>query len=135
VGLLLTAVRLRSGERGFVLFSGLKGALPILLGAFVILAGVPDAQRIYSVIFVAMAFSVVVQGSLVSTVAGKLGVPMRTGGSRAVGVGPAAEAPTRRRAPLHHCSMFGRRRLHHLQPADRLGARVGNTPFGVLGSR
>jgi potassium/hydrogen antiporter len=78
VGLLLLAVRLAWGERLFVLWAGLKGAVPILLGTFLLTAGVPDASRLYAVIFVVVAFSVLVQGGLVPTVAARLGVPMRT---------------------------------------------------------
>jgi cell volume regulation protein A len=78
VGLLLAPVRLAWGERLFVLWAGLKGAVPILLGTFLLTAGVPDAPRLYAVIFVVVAFSVLVQGSLVPTVARRLGVPMRS---------------------------------------------------------
>jgi potassium/hydrogen antiporter len=78
VGLLLLAVRLAWGERLFVLWAGLKGAVPILLGTFLLTAEVPDASRLYAVIFVVVAFSVLVQGGLVPAVAARLGVPMRT---------------------------------------------------------
>jgi cell volume regulation protein A len=78
VGLLLLPVRLAWGERLFVLWAGLKGAVPILLGTFLLTAGVPDASRLYAVIVVVVAFSVIVQGGLVPTVATRLGVPMRT---------------------------------------------------------
>jgi potassium/hydrogen antiporter len=78
VGLLLLPVRLTWGERLFVLWAGLKGAVPILLGTFLLTAGVPDASRLYAVIVVVVAFSVIVQGGLVPTVAARLGVPMRT---------------------------------------------------------
>lgn len=77
VGALVLPLRLRHGEKAFVLWSGLKGAVPILLGTFVVAAGVRDATRIYDVIFVVVAFSVLVQGSLVPTVARRCGVPMR----------------------------------------------------------
>jgi potassium/hydrogen antiporter len=77
VGLLLWPVRLARGERLFVLWSGLKGAVPILLGTFVITAQEPEARRVYNVVFVVVAFSVIVQGGLVPAVAGWLGVPMR----------------------------------------------------------
>ena len=46
VGLLLLPVRLRLGERLFIMWGGLKGAVPILLAAFALLAGVDEAQRI-----------------------------------------------------------------------------------------
>jgi cell volume regulation protein A len=77
VGLLLIPVRLSRPERLFVLWSGLKGAVPILLGTFVLSAGVADGGRIYGVIFVAVAFSVIVQGGLVPWVATRLRLPMR----------------------------------------------------------
>lgn len=77
VGLLMIPVRLRPGERAFVLWAGLKGAVPILLATFVVAANVPDSTRVYNIVFVVVAFSVVVQGGLVPVVAGRLGVPMR----------------------------------------------------------
>jgi cell volume regulation protein A len=77
VGVLLLPVRLAWGERLFVLWAGLKGAVPILLGTFLLTATVPDAARLYAVIFVVVAFSVIVQGSLVPAVAARLDVPMR----------------------------------------------------------
>jgi cell volume regulation protein A len=77
VGLCLLPARLGSGERAFVLFAGLKGAVPILLGSFLLAAGVPGARRLYGIIAVAVVFSVVVQGSLVPAVARLLRVPMR----------------------------------------------------------
>src|SRR6266542_3748678 len=49
---LLLPVRLRLGERIFVLWAGLKGAVPILLGTFVLAAQVPAALRIYQIVVV-----------------------------------------------------------------------------------
>ena len=76
-GLLLLPVRLRFGERLFVMWGGLKGAVPILLATFALLAGVDDAERIYNIVFVVVAFSVIVQGSSLAFVAARLHVPMR----------------------------------------------------------
>jgi cell volume regulation protein A len=59
------------------MWGGLKGAVPILLATFVLLAGVDEAERIYDVVFVVVAFSVIVQGSSIPWVARRLGVPMR----------------------------------------------------------
>jgi cell volume regulation protein A len=70
-------VRLNGGERLFLLWGGLKGAVPILLAAFAVLANVHDAKLIYSLVFVAVAFSVLVQGTTVPFAAGRLGIPMR----------------------------------------------------------
>jgi potassium/hydrogen antiporter len=77
VGLCLLPTRLERGERAFVLFAGLKGAVPILLGLLILTAGVPDAERLYGIVVIVVIFSVAVQGSLVPTVARRLGVPMQ----------------------------------------------------------
>jgi cell volume regulation protein A len=77
VGLLLVPVRLRRGERAFVLWAGLKGAVPILLGTFVLAEGVSDAGRIYGIVFVVVLVSVVVQGGLVPAAARACRVTMR----------------------------------------------------------
>jgi potassium/hydrogen antiporter len=75
--LLLLPARLRLGERVFILWSGLKGAVPILLATLVLLAQVEDAGRIYNIVFVVVALSVLVQGSSIPFAAARLGVPMR----------------------------------------------------------
>ena len=77
VGLVLLPVRLTRGERVFVLWAGLKGAVPILLGTFVLASDVENPVELYDVIFVVVLFSVVVQGGLVPWVADRCGVPMR----------------------------------------------------------
>jgi cell volume regulation protein A len=77
VGLLLLPARLRWGEKLFIVWGGLKGAVPILLAAFAIIANVPDALSIYNIVFVVVTFSVLVQGSTIPLVARRLGVPMR----------------------------------------------------------
>jgi cell volume regulation protein A len=76
VGPLLTAMGLTWGERGFIVWSGLKGAVPILLASLAVVGGTDYAAEIYGIVFVVVLFSVVVQGSLVPTVATRLGVPM-----------------------------------------------------------
>ena len=78
VGALLWPVRLRPSERLFVLWAGLKGAVPILLGAFIVGAGTKDAPVIYEIIFVVVAFSVIVQGGTVPGLARRLKIPLRT---------------------------------------------------------
>jgi potassium/hydrogen antiporter len=76
VGPLLAPVALRRGEKAFVLWAGLKGAVPILLGTFAFAANVDGANLIYHVIFVVVLLSVLVQGGLVPWVARRCGVPM-----------------------------------------------------------
>jgi cell volume regulation protein A len=54
---------MRPGERLFVMWGGLKGAVPILLATLALLSGVDGATRLYGIVFVVVAFSVVVQGT------------------------------------------------------------------------
>ncbi len=69
VGALLTLVRLHHGERLFVIWGGLKGAVPILLAAFAVTHHVRDAAHIYELVFVVVLTSVVVQGTTVPAAA------------------------------------------------------------------
>ncbi|WP_327138823.1 cation:proton antiporter domain-containing protein [Nocardia sp. NBC_01327] len=87
MGALLWRVDLTAGERWFVLWTGLKGAVPILLGTFIIDAGVSGAHRTYEIIFVVVAFSVIVQGAAVPFLARRLGVPVREVNPRPWGLG------------------------------------------------
>jgi cell volume regulation protein A len=77
-GLCLLPARLRPNELTFVLFAGLKGAVPILLGEFLRAAQVPEAERLYGIVVVVVTFSVLVQGSLVHPVVRMLRLPNRT---------------------------------------------------------
>ena len=77
VGVLLLPARLTWGERAFVAWGGLKGAVPILLAALALLAEVDEATRIYQIVFVVVTASVVVQGTLLPAAARRFGVPMR----------------------------------------------------------
>jgi cell volume regulation protein A len=86
VGLLLLPAHLQARERLFVMWGGLKGAVPILLAAFALADGVPDARTIYELVFVVVLASVAVQGGTLPLVAGRLGIGMRR-------VGPATVAP------------------------------------------
>jgi len=74
---LLLPVRLRWGERLFVVWGGLKGAVPILLGSLVVIAGVDGAERLYGLVFIVVLFSVVIQGATVPRAATRLRIPFR----------------------------------------------------------
>ncbi len=78
VRLCLIPARLRRNENVFVLFAGLKGAVPILLGELLRAAHVPGAERLYGIVVTVVILSVLVQGSLVPVVAGRLHLPVRT---------------------------------------------------------
>ena len=74
---LLAPAHLRRGERLFVTWGGLKGAVPILLAAFALAQHVHDAQRIYETVFVVVLASVVVQGGTIPLAARWFGVEMQ----------------------------------------------------------
>ncbi|HVX44541.1 MAG TPA: cation:proton antiporter [Mycobacteriales bacterium] len=77
IGLCLVRAGLDRNERAFILFAGLKGAVPILLGSFLLSEHVDNGERLYGIVVVVVAFSVIVQGGLVPAVAGALRLPMR----------------------------------------------------------
>jgi cell volume regulation protein A len=78
VGALLLPVSLRRNERLFVVWAGLKGAVPILLGAFIVQSDLPGSVRLYDIIYFVVAFSVIVQGGTVPGLARRLKIPLRT---------------------------------------------------------
>jgi cell volume regulation protein A len=78
VGLVSLPIGLSRAERAFFLWTGLKGAVPILLGTMIASSGSAGSARAYEIIFVIVAFSVTVQGGLVPALAHRLGIPLRT---------------------------------------------------------
>jgi potassium/hydrogen antiporter len=138
---LLWPARLRLGERAFVVWGGLKGAVPILLGSFALLEHVDQADRIYGIVFVVVAFSVLVQGTSVPFVAPLLRVPMRLSEPRGVQrfvvrEGSRAAGQALRDLPLGHRTwiqevirdgvpLAARGRLV-LQPGDEVAAVVSD---------
>jgi cell volume regulation protein A len=73
----LARADLARNEKAFIAWSGLKGAVPVLLAAFGLLGHVEDGARIYGIVFVVVLASVVGQGTFVPLVAQRLGIPMR----------------------------------------------------------
>ena len=65
------------GERAFIAWCGLKGAVPILLAAFAVLQGVEDATTVFYIVFVVVLLSVVGQGTPVPWITRRLGIPTR----------------------------------------------------------
>jgi cell volume regulation protein A len=96
VALTLARARLRRTERVFIAWSGLKGAVPILLAAFAVLGGVAGAESVYGIVFVVVLLSVVCQGTLVPFIARSLRIPMHERPLRpwwiSVGLGQEPEA-------------------------------------------
>jgi cell volume regulation protein A len=81
VSLALAPFRFSRGERGFIAWCGLKGAVPILLAAFAVLQDVDEATTVFYIVFVVVLMSVAGQGTLVPWMARRLGIPMRVTGT------------------------------------------------------
>lgn len=77
VGLVLLPVRLERNERHFMAWAGLKGAVPILLGSYILATDHPQRVEAYDVVFVVVVFSVMVQGGMVPWIARFLRLPVR----------------------------------------------------------
>ena len=71
---LLAPTSLTRNEQAFIAWGGLRGAVPILLGFFALIEGVPDAHLIYTVVFVSVTLSVLIQGTTLPLVGRRLGV-------------------------------------------------------------
>jgi cell volume regulation protein A len=74
---LLAPFEFTRSERVFIAWSGLKGAVPILLAAFAVLRGVNESRTVFDIVFVVVLLSVLIQGTLVPWVARRLAIPMR----------------------------------------------------------
>jgi potassium/hydrogen antiporter len=62
-----------AADRVVLGWAGLKGAVPVVLATFAVLAEVPDAGPIFNVVFFAVVLSTLLQGATFETVARRLG--------------------------------------------------------------
>jgi potassium/hydrogen antiporter len=78
VALCLLPFRFRAREIALVGWVGLRGAVPIILATFPILAGAPSGARIFDIVFFVVVVSALIQGGTVRLVTRALGLEART---------------------------------------------------------
>ena len=76
IAVLLTLLpfRIPWRERAFLSWVGLRGAVPIVLSAYPVLRGVPDAERIFHLVFFVVLVNAIIPGTTVGPLARRLGV-------------------------------------------------------------
>lgn len=74
VTLCLLPFRYRKKEIAYISAVGLRGAVPIVLASYPVLAGAPGASRVFDIVFFVVVIGAFVPGALVSWLAGRLGV-------------------------------------------------------------
>jgi cell volume regulation protein A len=119
VALLLLPFRVPRAEVVFISWVGLRGAVPIMLATFPVLAGVPGARHVFDIVFFVVVVSALVQGTTVRPLARWLGLEV--------------DAPPPPRAMLEIMStqrLSGEVASYYVEPASAVaGSRISELPI------
>jgi cell volume regulation protein A len=66
--------RFRPAERVVLAWAGLRGAVPVVLATFPVLAGVPDSREFFDIVFFGVVLSLLIQGPTFEPLARRLGM-------------------------------------------------------------
>src|SRR5699024_6036390 len=102
-------------ELGFISWVGLRGAVPIVLALFPIIAGIPEVQLVFHVAFFIVLVSLVVQGTTMAPLARKLRLEVPAGDD------PYQRLPLDAPATGDHELMLFPLRVENWQTPRRLG--------------
>jgi potassium/hydrogen antiporter len=76
VWICLLPFRFTARETWFIAWVGLRGAVPVVLALFPLLAGTPQAGVVFNIAFLAVVTSLLLQGTTIGLVARRLGVAL-----------------------------------------------------------
>ena len=99
VGAVMLPFEFARNERAFVLFCGLKGAVPLLLGTLILSETVPDGDRVYGIVIVVVMVLGPRPGHLGAYRRATAEHPHAEARPRALGAGRAPSGRARRRPP------------------------------------
>ena len=117
--LLLLPFRMPAREVAFVCWVGLRGAVPIMLATFPVMAGVEGSLRIFDLVFFVVVVSAAVQGTNIRWLARRLGLEA-----------PATPAQSAVLEVLSMQALHGEVASYYVEPASAVaGSRISDLPF------
>jgi len=119
VGLCLLPFRYEKRETGFIAWTGLRGAVPILLASYPVISGVEGALELFHLVFFIVVFNAVIPGATIRWAVNRLGVE-RAGLPRPT---PVLEITATEALPVRVLSFL-------IEPAAVVtGSRAGDLPM------